>query len=128
MDAMLFRFAADGALLLHLAFIVFAVVGAAAALWRRWVILIHIPAAAWGVFVELTGRVCPLTYLENHFRVKAGGSAYTESFVEHYFMPLIYPTDLTRETQYALAGALALVNIAIYAWLLVRWRTQRRAA
>ena len=124
MDAVFFRLAADGALLLHLAFIVFALFGAAIAVWWRRVILIHIPAAVWGLFVEVTGRVCPLTYVENYFRVKAGDSGYTESFVEHYLLNLIYPSDLTRETSYALAGVFTMVNIAMYAWLFWRWRTR----
>ncbi len=127
MDAVFFRLAADGALLLHLAFIVFALFGAAIAVWWRRVILIHIPAAAWGIFVEVTGRVCPLTYVENYLRVKAGDSGYTESFVEHYVLNLIYPSDLTRETQYALAGVCTIVNIAMYAWLFWRWRTRRQS-
>ncbi len=59
---MYFRLAADSVLLLHLAFILFTLLGAAMTVWRRWVPFVHLPAAAWGGFVELTGRVCPLTY------------------------------------------------------------------
>ncbi|MGB8410560.1 MAG: DUF2784 domain-containing protein, partial [Gallionella sp.] len=81
---MLFRLAAEAVLLIHLAFIVFALLGAAIAVRWRWVIFVHLPAAAWGFFVELTGRICPLTSLENYLRARAGLSGYTESFVEHY--------------------------------------------
>ena len=119
---MLFRLAADGVLLLHLAFILFALLGAAMAVRWRWIPLIHLPAAAWGFFVELTGRICPLTYLENYFRIKAGQSGYTESFIEHYLLAIIYPSGLTREIQFALAGVVVVVNIAIYGWLLSRRR------
>ena len=119
---MLFRLAADGVLLLHLAFILFALLGAAMAVRWRWIPLIHIPAAAWGVFVELTGRACPLTYLENYLRIKAGQSGYTASFIEHYILDIIYPSGLTTEIQFALAGVVVVVNIAIYGWLLSRRR------
>jgi len=119
---MLLRIAADSVLLLHLAFILFVLLGGAMTIWWRWSSLVHLPAAAWGFFVELTGRVCPLTYLENYFRIKAGQSGYTESFIEHYLLDIIYPSGLTREIQFALAGMVIVVNIIIYGWLFYRWR------
>jgi hypothetical protein len=119
---MLFRLAADAVLLLHLGFILFALLGALLALRWRWVAVIHLPAAAWGFFVELTGRVCPLTDWENHFRLLAGQSGYAESFIEHYLLALIYPEGLTREIQFVLAGIVVIVNVALYGWLLLRRR------
>jgi hypothetical protein len=119
---MLFRLAADAVLLSHLAFILFALLGAAIALRWRWILVVHLPAAAWGFYVELTGRICPLTYLENFLRIKAGQSGYTESFVEHYLVAIIYPAGLTSEVQFALAAVVIAVNMAIYSWLFVRWR------
>src|SRR4030065_481222 len=116
---MSFRLAADCVLLAPLAFILFALLGATMTVWWRWAPLVHLPAAAWGFFVELTGRDCPLTHLENYLRIKAGLSGYTESFVEHYLLAIIYPAGLTREIQFALAGVVIVVNTAIYGWLFV---------
>ena len=115
-----YRFAADAVLVLHLGFIVFALFGALLAVRWRWLPLVHLPAAAWGVFIELTGRVCPLTWLENHFRLRAGQAGYGESFIEHYLLAVIYPSGLTREVQFVLAGVVLVVNVAIYTWLLLR--------
>ena len=123
---MFFRLAADFVLLLHLAFILFAVLGAAMAVWWRWAPLVHLPVAAWAIFIELTGRSCPLTYLENTLRIEAGLSGYTESFIEHYLLAIIYPAGLTRDIQFALAGVVIVVNIAIYGWLFVRKRASNR--
>ena len=115
-----FRLAADAVLLLHLAFIVFVMFGALLALrWRR-VAVAQIPAAAWGVFVEATGRVCPLTLLENALRVRAGASGYGESFIEHYLLRVIYPDGLTSADQVALAVAILLINGVVYGVLLRR--------
>jgi hypothetical protein len=122
---MLFRLAADAVLLSHLAFILFALLGAAFAVRWRWIPVIHLPAAAWGFYAELTGRICPLTYLENFLRIKAGQSGYTESFVEHYLVAIIYPAGLTREIQFALAAVVIAVNMVVYGWLFVRWRASR---
>ena len=114
---MLYRTAADAVLLLHLAFIVFVVLGAALAARWRWVVWLHAPAAAWGVFVELTGRLCPLTDVENAFRQRAGQAGYAGDFLEHYLLAIVYPEGLTREAQFVLAGVVLLVNAALYGWL-----------
>ena len=119
---MSFRFAAEFVLLLHLAFILFAVLGAAMAVWWNWIPLVQVPVAAWAMFVELTGRNCPLTYLENYLRIKAGQSGYAESFIEHYLLAIIYPAGLTGEIQLVLAGVVIVINTAIYGWLLARKR------
>jgi hypothetical protein len=125
---MLYRLAAEAVLLLHLAFIVFALLGAAFAARRRWLVVVHLPAAAWGFFVELTGRICPLTYAENVLRIKAGQSGYTESFIEHYLLAVLYPAGLTREVQFVLAGVVVVINVAIYAWLFYPRRASRRVS
>ena len=114
---MAYRLAADAVLLLHLAFIVFALLGAALIARWRWVVWLHLPAAAWGAFVELSGSICPLTDLENAWRLRAGLSGYEGSFIEHHLLALIYPDGLTREIQFVLALVVLLVNLALYGWL-----------
>lgn len=117
---MLFRLAADATLLLHLAFIAFVVFGGLLALrWRR-IPLFQLPAAAWGVYVELAAGTCPLTELENRLRALAGQVGYAGSFVERYLLPVIYPAGLTREGQFALAAVVLAVNLAAYALILRR--------
>ena len=116
---MLYHVAADAVLLHHFAFIAFIILGAVLVARWRWLVIIHIPAAMWGFLVELTGRICPLTYAANFFRVKAGQSGYTESFIEHYLLAIIYPAGLTREVQLVLAGIVFAINVAIYNWLVL---------
>lgn len=116
------RAAADAVLLLHLAFILFAVLGAALVLrWPRLAWL-HLPAALWAVGIELAGAICPLTHLENALRERAGQQGYAGGFIEHYLLPVIYPAGLTPAVQYLLAGVVLAVNFAAYAWL---WRRRR---
>jgi Protein of Unknown function (DUF2784) len=119
---MIASLAADAVLLLHGLFIAFAVLGAAL-LWR-WpgVVWLHLPATAWGAYVEFSGKLCPLTPLENRLRHAAGGQGYSGGFVEHYLLPLIYPEGLTRETQWLLGGVVLVVNAALYAAWLARRR------
>lgn len=114
---------ADAVVLLHLGFILFALLGAALLPRRPWLVLLHLPALGWGAWVELSGAICPLTPLENDLRRVAGQQGYDGGFVSHYLLPLIYPAGLTRETQWLLAGVLLAVNLALYArW----WRLWRR--
>jgi hypothetical protein len=123
---MIYSLAADAVMLAHLAFILFALLGALLAMRWRWIPLIHLPAAFWGSYVELTDRICPLTYLENYLRNIAGQSGYPESFVDHYLLPVIYPAGLTRGVQFVLAGVVILINITLYGWLCFRRRSPHR--
>jgi hypothetical protein len=88
----------------------------------RWIPWVHLPAAAWGGFVELTGRDCPLTSLENWLRLEGGSPGYESDFIVRYVVPAVYPPRLTRDVQLALGAMLILVNVAVY---VTAWR--RRA-
>ena len=120
---MIHRLAADAVLLLHLGFILFVLLGGLLALRWRWAPMLHLPAAAWGVYVELSGGLCPLTPLENRLRSAAGEAGYTGGFIEHYLLALIYPAGLTPQIQYVLAAVVVGVNGLAYAWV---WRRRRR--
>jgi hypothetical protein len=120
-----YRLLADAVVLLHLGFVVFVVCGGVVVLWRRRMAFIHLPAAAWGVYIEFSGRICPLTPLENHLRALAGGSAYSGDFVERYLMPALYPPGLRRDVQIALGTFALAVNVAVY---LYAWRRSRKVS
>jgi hypothetical protein len=118
------RVLADLVVVLHLAFIAFVVAGGVLTLRWRWAALVHLPAAAWGVYVEVSGGVCPLTPLENALRRAAGGAGYSGGFIENYVVPVIYPGGLSEPVQLLLAGLVVLANALVYG---VAWRRARRA-
>lgn len=116
--------AADAVLLLHLAFILFAALGALLVVWRaRWAWL-HLPALAWAVWIVATHGICPLTPLENSLRHAAGEAGYAGGFIDHYLMPLIYPPGLTPEHQNVIAIALATANLLLYGFAILRRRSR----
>jgi hypothetical protein len=114
----MFSLLADLVLVLHLIFVVFVVLGGLLALRWRWAVWVHVPAALWGVGVELTGWFCPLTPLENHLRERAGQGTYDSDFIARYALPLLYPEGLTREAQLALGGFALGVNVLVY-WVVI---------
>lgn len=105
---------AELVVLLHIAFVLFAVLGGLLVCWRRRVIWAHIPAALWAVWIECMGWTCPLTPLENRLRAKGGETGYTDSFIEHHLLPLLYPAHLTRNLQVVLGVCVIAVNLLIY--------------
>lgn len=111
---MLYRLLADGVLVLHLAFIVFVVLGGFLVL--RWpkLVWLHAPAAVWGVLIEFMGWPCPLTPLEKHLRRLGGEAGYEGGFIEHYVTSFIYPSGLSREIQIVLGVAVLLINAIVY--------------
>ena len=120
---MIYRWLADLIVLIHLAFVLFVVSGGLLVAWRKRVAWLHLPALAWGAWIEFSGWICPLTPLENWLRTRGGAAAYRGDFVAHYLLPVLYPADLTRGIQISLGVLVLAVNAAAYAWVL-----RRRAA
>jgi hypothetical protein len=118
---MIYRALADATLVVHLAFVLFVALGACAVVRWPGLAWVHVPAALWGVYVELSGRICPLTPLENSLRERGGEAGYAGGFIEHYVSAWIYPDGLTREIQIALAATLVVINVALY-WVAFRGR------
>lgn len=113
---------ADALVVVHLGFVAFVIAGGL--LCWRWpgLVWLHLPAAIWGAWIELSGRICPLTPLEVRLRQAAGNAGYEGGFVEHYLIPLLYPTGLERDLQLWLGTLVIAVNIAVYIGLVLHWR------
>ena len=117
---MLAKLSADLLVLLHFSFILFVVLGGALVL--RWpkLIWLHLPAALWGILIEFSGWICPLTPLENRLRRLAGEEGYPGGFIDEYLLPLIYPDELTRELQIIIGCVVILINLAFYGIILCK--------
>ena len=118
------RLLADTVVVVHAAFALFAMFGALLALrWRR-ALWVHAPVVVFIGLVLLFGWICPLTPLENWLRHQGGAEGYDAGFIDHYVMPVLYPTGLTRPIQAAMAALLVAGNAAVYAWALRRSRRE----
>jgi uncharacterized membrane protein YhhN len=110
----MYRILADVVVGLHFLFVVFVVAGGLLVL--RWPKLayLHVPVAVYGAAIEFVGWICPLTPLENSLRRQAGEAGYSTGFVEHYLLPVLYPSALTRDIQLLLGVAVIAINLSIY--------------
>ena len=119
---MFYSVLADLVVVMHFAFVLFAVLGGFLVLkWKRcaW---IHVPAVVWATLIEFYGWVCPLTPLENWLHNRGGAMAYHSGFIEHYILPIVYPDVnlLTRRVQIVLGLLLLGLNLGIYGLVLRR--------
>ena len=110
--------AADLTLIVHFAFIIFVVFGALLFIVSTKIIYLHVPALIWGIYIEITHSVCPLTYLENWFLQKANLTTYSQGFIQNYLVPIVYPKNLTEDLQTYLAIVLIVVNMILYGSIL----------
>lgn len=120
---MLYSLLADLVLSLHMVFILFVVFGGLLVLWRPGMAWFHVPCAVWGILIEFQGWVCPLTYLENDLRTAANTRGYAGGFIDHYLVPLVYPSGLTPGTQVLLGLAVLFINAMIYTLV---WRKAKQ--
>lgn len=120
---MLYHVGADLVLLLHFCFVLFVLLGGLLLIKRPKLVWLHLPAVAWGAWVEFSGWICPLTPLENWLRAQASEATYAGDFIVRHLSSILYPNALTHELQVVLGMVVLVVNLAIYGWL---WRTCRR--
>ena len=109
-------------MLVHAAFAIFVIAGGALVIrWPR-IAWLHLPSAVWGVAIELTGGVCPLTYVEVRWRRLGGQAGYDVAFIQQYLEPILYPVGIAPEQQKLLGLMALLVNLVFYALM---WRRHR---
>ena len=122
---MIWSLLADSLVIVHFAFTAFVIFGGF--LTWRWprVAFAHLPALAWGCWVEVSHSICPLTPLENHFRHLGGEAGYSGGFLAHYLVRVLYPPGLTWQIQWLLAALLLLINALAYGALATRLRRRQ---
>ena len=118
----MYEFAADLTLIVHFAFIIFVVFGALLFFVSTKIIYVHVPALIWGIYIEITHSICPLTYLENWFLQKSNLTTYSEGFIQNYLVPIVYPKNLTDNLQIYFAIALIVINTVIYVFIISKFK------
>ena len=109
----------------HFAFLAYLVTGGFLA-WR-WprTIWLHLAVVAWGFSTVAFRLQCPLTYVEDWSRRKAGEQGLTTGFIDTYLAGVVYPQRFAGLMQ-LLAGLAVVTSWAGYA--IARGRRSRRTA
>ena len=120
----MYEFFANLTLIVHLIFILFVVFGGLIFFIFPKIIYMHLPALLWGIYIELTNSVCPLTYLENWFLYKGELSTYSNDFINKYLFQIINPKGFTAEIQIYLGISLIVINILIYGLIYKNFKSE----
>ncbi len=115
------RALAVGVLAVHLAWIVWVILGWTLTRRRRALAWLHVGSLAYSIFIEIVPLPCPLTLAEAYFERRAGITPYHQPFLVHYMEAVIYP-DISPAA--LTVGAVA-VCTAILAIHFARWRRPR---
>ena len=107
-------------LIIHFLFIIFVIFGGLLFFIKPWTLYFHVPVFLYGVYIEFTQSVCPLTYLENYLLTKANLATYSTTFIQNYLHAIIYPINLTKQFQISLGIALLIINGIIYGFIIRR--------
>ena len=117
------RLLAEATKVAHFAYLAFVIFGGFLA-WR-WpkAIAVHLGAASWGVVLIAAKTNCPLTYVEDHLRRRAGQPGLPRGFIDTYIKGVLYPARYAKQVR-MLAGAVIMLS-----WLgaYVMRRAPRRA-
>jgi hypothetical protein len=109
-------YAAMGA---HYAFMAFGVFGGFLAWrWRR-VLWLQALAATWMVLIVVAHLACPLTWVEDRARERAGMAPEPGGFIANHVAGVFFPHGY-QPAATAVAGAIVLIS-----WAGVRWRALR---
>lgn len=101
------RLVAGSALVVHLLFLAFTVLGGFLACLVPWFFVPHLAAAAWSGRMAATRAACPLSRLEDWGRVGSGRPLMSErGFVAHYFEGRVYPVRWGRRVEMLIGGVI----------------------
>jgi len=117
------RLLAEATKVAHFVYLAFVVFGGFLA-WR-WpkVIAAHLGAASWGV-VLIAGRTdCPLTYVEDRLRRRAGQPGLPRGFIDTYIKGVLYPVRYAEQVRRLAGGVIVLSWLGAY----MMRRARRRA-
>ena len=94
------RLVATTALVSHMFFVAFTVLGGFLAWLVPWVLIPHVASALWGARMAAWRRTCPLSVAENWGRSGSGRPQLHErGFIAHYFEDRLYPAAVSRRVE-----------------------------
>ena len=99
---------AEVTMVVHFAYLVYVVAGGFLAWWWPRTLWLHLAASLWGFAAVGVGLICPLTYVEDLSRERAGQRGLPAiGFIDHYIEGVLYPERYAGLVQWLMAAAVA---------------------
>ena len=95
--------AAHAVVIVHLAYLLYVLLGGLLALRNIHWLWPHLMTASWGVVGAITKLACPLTLLEKDLLARSGTTPYAGTFIAHHVAGVYYPADWQAGVWYATA-------------------------
>jgi len=118
------RWLAALVLAIHLAWILWVIVGALFTRGRPGWTAFHLASLVWGIVVEVGPWPCPVTLLEQHLEARAGEAVWHGSFLVHYLDAIIYP-HVPVWLIITCGVAVCCINIVVYLVRFALWIRRR---
>lgn len=118
----MYRLLGWGVLALHVAFVLWVMLGAFVTRGRPFFTLAHIASLVYAIIIEAAALPCPLTGLEQWALRQAGLPAHQGDFLVRFLEGIVYP-GVPLAVLVPSAIAVCCFNLGIYA---LRWRRSRR--
>ncbi len=119
----LYQSLAGVALVAHLLWILWVILGCLLTLHRPVLRWFHILSLIYGILIETLPWPCPLTIAEQWFQAHAGLAPYDEPFLIHYLQALVYP-DVSQELLMWCGIGVCMFNLGVY---VVRFRRRQNS-
>jgi hypothetical protein len=114
----IWRLLARTVALVHIAYVIFVLLGSILALKWPQLMWVHLAAVTWAGLTLIFDLGCPLTPWEKRFWKMGGVEPYPEGFLQHHILRMRFNPAHERRN-HALLGALAIVlNALIYSLVL----------
>lgn len=103
---------------LHVAYVVFVVLGSLLVLLWPGLMWIHVAAVAWAGLTMIFDLGCPLTPWEKRFWRLGGVEPYEEGFLQHHVLRTRFAPGNVRRNHVVLGAAALGLNAIVYAVVL----------
>ena len=118
---MTWRLLARAVAALHIAYVVFVLLGSLLVLISPRLMWVHLAAVTWAALTLILDLGCPLTPWEKRFWKLGGVEPYSEGFLQHHILRTRFEPSHERRN-HALLGLFAVVlNVLVYTIVLRRF-------
>lgn len=111
---MIYRALARAVALMHVAFVVFVVLGSLLALRWPQLMWVHLFGVLWAAATLTFDLGCPLTPWEKALWRRGGREPYPEGFLQHHVLRSLASPEHSRRNHSVLGVGVLVLNVAVY--------------